>query len=128
MTAMDDDAMERAVMKRVTLRIVPFLMLCYFIAFLDRVNVGFAGAEMRQDLHLSASVFGFGAGVFFLAYFIFEVPSNLLLQRFGARRWLARIMVTWGLMAAMMAAVSGPWSFYTMRALLGLAEAGFFRA
>ena len=123
---MDDDAMERAVMKRVTLRIVPFLMLCYFIAFLDRVNVGFAGAEMRQDLHLSASVFGFGAGVFFLAYFIFEVPSNLLLQRFGARRWLARIMVTWGLMAAMMAAVSGPWSFYTMRALLGLAEAGFF--
>jgi D-galactonate transporter len=118
--------MERAVMKRVTARIVPFLMICYFIAFLDRVNVGFAGAEMRADLHLSATVFGFGAGVFFLAYFIFEVPSNLLMQRFGARVWLARIMVTWGLVAAAMALVTGEWSFYSMRALLGLAEAGFF--
>ena len=113
-------------MKRVALRIVPFLMACYFIAFLDRVNVGFAGAEMRQDLHLSGTVFGFGAGVFFLAYFIFEVPSNLLMERFGARRWLARIMVTWGLVAAAMALVTGPLSFYGVRALLGLAEAGFF--
>ena len=118
--------MERTVMKRVTMRIVPFIMLCYFIAFLDRVNVGFAGAEMRADLHLSPTVFGFGAGIFFLSYFIFEVPSNLLMQRFGARRWLARIMVTWGLVAACMALVVGPNSFYALRALLGLAEAGFF--
>ena len=123
---MDDAATERAVMKQVTARIVPFLMICYFVAFLDRVNVGFAGAAMRADLHLSGSVFGFGAGVFFLAYFLFEVPSNLLLERFGARRWLARIMVTWGLVAAAMALVTGPWSFCAMRALLGLAEAGFF--
>jgi ACS family tartrate transporter-like MFS transporter len=123
---MDDTLMERAVMKRVTARIVPFLMLCYFVAFLDRVNVGFAGAEMRHDLNLSATVFGFGAGVFFLAYFIFEVPSNLLMERFGARRWLARIMVTWGMVAAAMALVTGEWSFYSLRALLGLAEAGFF--
>jgi ACS family tartrate transporter-like MFS transporter len=123
---LDDQAMERAVMKKVTMRIVPFIMLCYFIAFLDRVNVGFAGAEMRTDLHLSPTVFGFGAGVFFLTYFIFEVPSNLLMQRFGARRWLARIMVSWGLVAACMALVVGPNSFYALRALLGLAEAGFF--
>jgi D-galactonate transporter len=127
---MDDQgierAMERAVMKRVTTRIVPFMMLCYFIAFLDRVNVGFAGAEMRAHLHLSATVFGFGAGVFFLAYFIFEVPSNLLMERFGARIWIARIMVTWGIIAAAMALVTGEWSFYSVRALLGLAEAGFF--
>jgi MFS transporter, ACS family, tartrate transporter len=118
--------MERAVMRRVTLRLVPFLMLCYFVAFLDRVNIGFAGAEMSKDLHFSPTVFGFGAGIFFLAYFIFEVPSNLLLQRFGARRWLARIMVTWGIVAAGMALVTGPASFYSVRALLGVAEAGFF--
>ncbi len=118
--------MERAVMHRVTLRLVPFLMLCYFIAFLDRVNIGFAGAEMSKDLHFSPTVFGFGSGVFFLAYFIFEVPSNLLMQRFGARRWLARIMVSWGIVATGMALVTGPESFYSVRALLGLAEAGFF--
>ena len=123
---LDDQTMERAVMKKVTMRIVPFIMLCYFIAFLDRVNVGFAGAEMRADLHLSPTVFGFGAGIFFLAYFIFEVPSNLLMERFGARRWLARIMVSWGIVAACMALTVGPNSFYALRALLGLAEAGFF--
>jgi ACS family tartrate transporter-like MFS transporter len=118
--------MERAVVKRVTARLVPFLMLCYFVAFLDRVNIGFAGAEMSKDLHFSPTVFGFGSGIFFLAYFIFEVPSNLMLQRFGARRWLARIMITWGIVAACMALVTGPMSFYSVRALLGLAEAGFF--
>ncbi len=126
MAMSDSMDMERAVMQRVTLRIVPFLMVCYFIAFLDRVNVGFAGAEMSKDLHFSSTVFGFGAGVFFLAYFLFEVPSNLLLQRFGARRWIARIMVSWGLVAACMALVTGEWSFYTARFVLGLAEAGFF--
>ena len=123
---MDDTALEAAAMRRITLRIVPFLMVCYFIAFVDRVNLGFAGHDISRDLHLSPTVFGFGAGVFFLAYFIFEVPSNLLMERFGARRWIARIMVTWGIVAAATALVSGVWSFYVLRALLGVAEAGFF--
>ena len=123
---MDDAALERSAIRRISMRIVPFLMICYFIAFVDRVNLGFAGHDLSQDLHLSPTVFGFGAGIFFLAYFIFEVPSNLLLQRFGARRWIARIMVTWGAVAAAMALMTGPWSFYALRALLGLAEAGFF--
>ena len=123
---MDDAAIERSAIRRITLRIVPFLMVCYFIAFVDRVNLGFAGHDLSRDLHLSPTVFGFGAGLFFLAYFIFEVPSNLLLERFGARRWIARIMVTWGVIAAAMALITGVWSFYALRALLGLAEAGFF--
>ena len=118
--------LERATMRRVTMRLVPFLMLCYFVAFVDRVNVGFAGHDLSRDLHLSPTVFGFGAGVFFLAYFLFEVPSNLLLQKVGARRWIARIMVTWGIVAACMALMRGEWSFYALRALLGVAEAGFF--
>ena len=117
---------ERRAMARITRRIVPFLMLCYFVAFVDRVNVGFAGHDMSRDLGFSATVFGLGAGMFFLAYFLFEVPSNLLLQRFGARRWIARIMVTWGVVAAAMALVTGERSFYGIRFLLGLAEAGFF--
>ena len=123
---MDDIQLERSAIRRITLRIVPFLMICYFIAFVDRVNLGFAGHDLSRDLHLSSTVFGFGAGIFFLAYFVFEVPSNLLLERFGARRWIARIMVTWGVVAAAMALITGVWSFYTLRALLGLAEAGFF--
>ena len=122
----EDAAIERAAIRRIGLRIVPFLMVCYFIAFIDRVNLGFAGHDLTQDLNLSSTVFGFGAGIFFLAYFIFEVPSNLLLQRVGARRWIARIMVTWGVVAAAMALITGVWSFYALRALLGLAEAGFF--
>ena len=121
-----DKAIERAAMKRVTYRIVPFLMLAYFVAFVDRVNVGFAGSEMSKDLGLSATVFGLGAGIFFLAYFIFEVPSNLIMEKVGARRWIARIMVSWGIVAAAMALVTGPWSFYAIRFLLGAAEAGFF--
>ena len=83
-------------MRQVTLRIVPFLMVCYFISFLDRVNLGFAALQMVKDLHLSPTVFGFGGGIFFLSYFLFEVPSNLLLEKFGARRWIARIMITLG--------------------------------
>ncbi len=108
-TAMlDDDArLERSAIRRISLRLVPFLMVCYFVAFVDRVNLGFAGHDLSRDLHLSSTVFGFGAGIFFLAYFIFEVPSNLLLERFGARRWIARIMVTWGLVAAAMALMTG---------------------
>ena len=123
---MDDAALERSAVRRIGLRIVPFLMVCYFVAFVDRVNLGFAGHDLSRDLHLSDSVFGFGAGLFFLAYFIFEVPSNLLMVRVGARRWIARIMVSWGLVAGAMALMTGVWSFYTLRVLLGIAEAGFF--
>ena len=113
-------------MRRVTLRIVPFLMVCYFVSFLDRVNVGFAALQMVKDLRLSPTVFGFGGGIFFLSYFLFEVPSNLLLEKFGARRWIARIMISWGILAGGMALVRGPQSLYLMRFLLGAAEAGFF--
>ena len=95
-----------------TLRIVPFLMVCYFISFLDRVNLGFAALQMVKDLHFSATVFGFGGGIFFVSYFLFEVPSNLLLEKFGARRWIARIMITWGVLAGAMALVTGPHSLY----------------
>lgn len=122
----DERVMEGVTMQQVTVRIVPFLMLCYFIAFIDRVNVGFAGHEMSKDLGFSNTEFGFGAGIFFLAYFIFEVPSNLLLEKFGARRWIARIMMSWGVVAIGMAFVTGPLSFYGVRFLLGAAEAGFF--
>jgi ACS family tartrate transporter-like MFS transporter len=111
---------------KVSKRLVPFLILCYFVAYLDRVNVGFAALTMNKDLGLSASAFGFGAGVFFLAYFIFEVPSNLFLERVGARKWIARIMFSWGLLSGAMAFISGENSFYTVRVLLGIAEAGFF--
>ena len=107
-------------------RIVPFLMLCYVIAYLDRVNVGFAKLQMSQDLAFSETVFGLGAGVFFIGYFLFEVPSNILMHRLGARVWIARIMVTWGLVSAAFLFVKTPGMFYFMRFLLGLAEAGFY--
>ncbi len=112
-------------MRRVTRRIVPFLMFCYFINYLDRVNVGFAALQMNSDLKLTSAAFGFGAGLFFVGYFIFEVPSNLMLYKFGARRWIARIMFTWGLCATGMAFIKGENSFYAVRFLLGVAEAGF---
>uniref|UniRef100_Q07PJ2 Major facilitator superfamily MFS_1 n=1 Tax=Rhodopseudomonas palustris (strain BisA53) TaxID=316055 RepID=Q07PJ2_RHOP5 len=118
--------LEARTMRKVTLRLVPFLMLCYFIAYLDRVNIGFAGATMRADLDLSATAFGGAAGIFFLAYFFFEVPSNLALNTFGARRWIARIMLSWGIISGAQAFVVGEWSFNFVRALLGVAEAGFF--
>lgn len=117
---------ESTTMSKVTWRLVPFLMLCYFIAYLDRVNIGFAGATMRADLNLSATAFGGAAGIFFLAYFFFEVPSNLALNAFGARRWIARIMFTWGIISGAQAFVSGELSFNIVRLLLGVAEAGFF--
>lgn len=119
-------AVEVRTMRQVTLRIVPFLMVCYFISFLDRVNLGFAALQMVKDLHLSPTVFGLGGGIFFVSYFVFEVPSNLLLEKYGARRWIARIMITWGVLAAGMALVTGPLSLYLLRLLLGAAEAGFF--
>ncbi len=117
---------ESATIRRVTLRLVPFLMVCYFVSFVDRVNLGFAALQMVRDLKLSSTVFGLGGGIFFLSYFLFEVPSNLVLARVGARLWIARIMVTWGLLAMAMALVTGPNSLYAMRFVLGAAEAGFF--
>src|ERR1700710_2846127 len=113
-------------MKKVGRRLIPFLMVCYFFNFLDRTNVSFAALQMNKDLGFSASVFGLGAGILFFTYMLFETPSNAFLVRVGARRWLARIMVTWGLIAAGMAFISGETSFLVMRALLGVAEAGFF--
>ncbi len=117
---------EKATMRKVILRLVPFLMICYFFALLDRVNVGFAALEMNKDLGLTPAMFGFGASLFFVSYFLVEVPSNLALQKVGARRWIARIMISWGLVTACMAFVVGPYSLYTMRFILGAAEAGFF--
>jgi D-galactonate transporter len=120
---------------KVSKRLVPFLIVCYFVAYLDRVNVGFAALTMNQDLGLSQTAFGFGAGIFFIAYFIFEVPSNLLLERFGARKWIARIMLSWGILSGTMAFIpaiarvivlSNENTFYLVRVLLGVAEAGFF--
>jgi MFS transporter, ACS family, tartrate transporter len=105
---------------------VPFLVVCYLAAYLDRVNVSFAALTMNADLGLSAAAYGFGAGIFFLAYFFFEVPSNLLMARFGARRWIARIMFSWGLVSGATAFVGGATSFYVIRVLLGIAESGFF--
>jgi D-galactonate transporter len=117
---------EELTIAKVTRRIVPFLMLCYFVAYLDRVNVGFAALEMNKDLGLSSVAYGFGAGIFFFSYFVFEVPSNLMLERFGARKWIARIMITWGILAGAMAFIGGETGFYVVRLLLGAAEAGFF--
>ncbi len=118
--------MSEIVSRKVLRRLVPFLMLCYFAAFLDRVNVGFAALTMNRDLGLSAAVYGFGAGIFFLGYFLFEVPSNIILEKVGARRWIARIMITWSIVSASTAFVVGEYSFYLVRFLLGIAEAGFF--
>ncbi len=111
---------------KVDWRLIPFLFLCYILAYLDRVNVGFAKLQMLGDLGLDEAAFGLGAGIFFIGYFFFEVPSNLLLKKFGARTWIARIMISWGALSAAMMFVQSAWMFYAMRFLLGLAEAGFF--
>ena len=121
-----DTLTDRDVLPLVTRRLIPFLFVAYVIAYVDRVNIGFAASAMQRDLGLSDSVYGTGAGLFFLGYFLFEIPSNLILQWVGARRWIARIMIVWGLVSMAMMAVTGKWSFYGMRVLLGLAEAGFF--
>lgn len=118
-------APDEALYKKIALRLIPFMMLLYLVAFLDRVNISFAALTMNAELGLSPTVYGWGAGIFFLGYFIFEVPSNLILERVGARLWIARIMVTWGLISAAMAFVQGPISFFVLRFLLGVAEAGF---
>ena len=117
---------ERSTMRKVNLRLMPFLVLCYIVAFLDRVNVGFAALQMNKDLGLTAALYGLGAGLFYTAYTLCEIPSNLALAKVGARRWIARIMITWGLVGGAAAFVVGPYSFYAVRFLLGAAEAGFF--
>ena len=118
--------MEEATYRKVSWRLIPFLLLCYIAAYLDRVNVGFAKLQMLGELHLSEAVYGLGAGIFFLGYFIFEVPSNVLLHRVGARRWIARIMISWGLLSAAMSLVHSAQAFYILRFFLGATEAGFF--
>src|SRR3954469_23557667 len=120
------EPLEQRTIAKVSARLVPFLILCFFVAYLDRVNVSFAALTMNKDLGLSASAFGFGAGIFFVTYALFEVPSNLLLERVGARRWIARIMFTWGILSGAMAFIHGETGFYVVRVLLGVAEAGFF--
>ena len=120
------EALGRTVIAKISRRLLPFIALLYFVNFLDRINLGFAALTMNKDLGLSAYMYGLGAGVFFFGYFIFEVPSNLILERIGARLWIARIMLTWGLISAGMAFVTGETSFIVMRFLLGVAEAGFF--
>jgi ACS family tartrate transporter-like MFS transporter len=115
----------RATLTKVGWRLLPFLLLLYIVAWLDRVNIGFAALQMNADLSFSPAVYGFGAGVFFIGYALFEVPSNLILARVGARLWIARIMITWGILSVAMMFVSGPISFYVLRFLLGVAEAGF---
>lgn len=120
------DSMGSTALRKVAWRLIPFLGVLYFFAFLDRVNVGFAALTMNADLGISAAAFGIGSGIFFIGYVLFEVPSNVMLERFGARIWIARIMISWGVLSAAMAFVQGPKSFYTVRFLLGIAEAGFF--
>ena len=122
----DDAALERSAYRKASLRILPLIALGYGAAYIDRVNISFASLQMNRDLKFSATVYGFGAGLFSISYAACEVPSNLLLYRFGARRWLARIMVTWGLVAMGMVFVRTPTQFYISRFLLGIAEAGFF--
>ncbi|SFH96386.1 D-galactonate transporter [Collimonas sp. OK307] len=121
-----NSAFETATYAKVTWRLLPMLFLCYVASYLDRVNVGFAKLQMLNDLKFSETVYGLGAGIFFLGYFIFEIPSNMILHRVGARLWIARIMITWGIVSGAMIFVDSPTTFYIMRFLLGVAEAGFF--
>lgn len=125
-TAQAVSQLERQTMRKVAWRLLPILMIGYFIAFIDRVNVGFAALQMNHAIGLNAAAFGLGGGLFYLTYVLFEIPSNLAMQKVGARLWIARIMVSWGLVSAATAFISGPSSFYAMRLLLGAAEAGFF--
>lgn len=122
---MPDAALNNAY-RKTAWRIIPLLIVCYLVAYLDRVNVGFAKLQMLDDLKFSDPVYGLGAGIFFVGYLIFEIPSNIALHRYGARRWIARIMVTWGLLSAAMMFIQTPMTFYVLRLLIGVAEAGFF--
>src|SRR3954451_11847738 len=118
--------LEQRTLRKISWRIVPFIMLLYFIAYIDRVNISFAALTMNRDLGFSSAVFGFGAGIFFVGYFLFEVPSNVILEKVGARLWIARVMITWGILSGAFAFIQGETSFYVLRFLLGAAEAGFF--
>ncbi|MDQ0671021.1 MFS transporter [Pseudomonas sp. W2I6] len=117
---------EKRTIKKVGLRLIPLMLVCYLVNYLDRINVGFAALHMNEDVGITATVFGWGAGLFFISYFLCEVPSNMALHRVGARRWIARIMITWGIVSTCFAFVQGPISFMALRFLLGIAEAGFF--
>src|ERR1700683_1201419 len=121
-----DNALETVTMRAVSWRLMPFLLAAYVICYIDRVNVGFAALQMNKGVGIDPKTYGLGAGIFFVGYFILEVPSNLALERFGARTWIARIMITWGLVSAACALIGGPTSFLVLRFLLGAAEAGFF--
>ena len=118
--------LEKSAMRKIYMRLLPFAILSYFLAYVDRINVSFAALTMRDDLQMSASAYGFALGTFYWAYFIFEVPSNIVMEKVGARLWIARIMITWGLLACATAYVTGATSFGIVRFLLGAAEAGFF--
>ena len=122
----EQESFENRIYKKVTLRLIPFLFICYVAAYLDRVNVGFAKLQMLNDLKFSETVYGLGAGVFFIGYFLFEVPSNVIMHRVGARIWIARIMISWGIISGAMSFITTPTTFYIMRFILGIAEAGFF--
>src|SRR6478735_6916518 len=121
-----DRTLERSTMRKVYLRLLPFAVLSYILAYIDRINVSFAGLTMRGDLEMSAGTFGFAVGLFYWGYFIFEVPSNVILEKIGARIWIARIMITWGILAGATAFVTGSTSFGIVRFLLGVVVAGFF--
>jgi ACS family tartrate transporter-like MFS transporter len=121
-----DAQLEKSAMRKVYMRLLPFAVLSYILAYLDRINVSFAGLTMQSDLDMSAGAFGFAVGTFYWGYFLFEVPSNVILEKVGARLWIARIMITWGVIAGLTALVTGPTSFAIVRFLLGIAEAGFF--
>jgi len=125
-TSGSSSSLEQAAYRKVGWRLIPFLLICYIVAYLDRVNVGFAKLQMLNDLKISDTVYGLGAGIFFFGYFLFEVPSNVILHKVGARIWIARIMITWGIISGLTMFVTTPTMFYVMRFLLGVAEAGFF--
>ncbi|PAF16947.1 MFS transporter [Terribacillus saccharophilus] len=123
---MEQHMLEKSTTRKVTLRLIPFLFLCFFISILDRVNISFAALQMNEDLGFSNAVYGLGAGIFFLGYFLLEVPGSAIMTRIGARRWISRIMISWAIIAIFMAFVTEPWQFYTARFLLGVAEASFY--
>ncbi len=124
--ASPDRSDHQRIIRRVVRRLIPFAFICYVVAYIDRVNIGFAADSLQRDLGLSDAAYGYGAGLFFLGYFLFEIPSNLLLERVGARRWIARIMIVWGFVSMATVFITGTSSFYAARIVLGLAEAGFF--
>ena len=126
MSATQSTVCEQELLSKVTRRLIPFMFLLYIVAYLDRINVGFAALQLNQALNFDPTVFGLGAGIFFIGYFLFEIPSNLIMERVGARIWIARILLTWGIISSATMFVRGPLTFYTLRFLLGIAEAGFF--